>query len=180
MSRKDASGFSDVLGAFLTEADPAYRISIPADLASSLPWLTGKAVPCRLFPGCGASIQVDAEHGAISARFQRIAELLTQQRAKADDVEEAWASAARLAAFSWEITISKDYRFTVPEGVRKVGLLPAEPKGNSLVLYANGGILEVWTVEEWMKNLQPVVGASTKRKAMLDAAIALLEQRAEV
>lgn len=53
------------------------------------------------------------------------------------------------------------YRFTVPEPVRRLGLLSGEAtKGEraEIVMFGCGDILELWRPEDWRRNLRLICG----------------------
>ncbi len=65
----------------------------------------------------------------------------------------------RSNATAWRLRLepyAQTFRFTIPEHVRNIGLLPSQP--GMLVMFGNEDVLELWWPEDWKKNLRLTCG----------------------
>ena len=69
----------------------------------------------------------------------------------------------RAAASAWAVKLElygQTFRFTVPEHVRRIGLLSGE--SGTLVMFGCRDVLELWRPEDWKKNLRLICGDEWK------------------
>jgi len=65
------------------------------------------------------------------------------------DLNSAVGDYSRVLSMRWSVRIDGQKRLTIPEEVRKLGLLPGH-RGH-VVVWAFAGVVELWQMESWLE-----------------------------
>lgn len=151
------------------------RVRLPLEVREVIHWLEGEGpIDCIATPGVSGGLQVEAAavHEEMRAKF---IEALANATPRAEESSRKWVEASRLLATSWRMSIrveSSRFSITVPEPVRKAGLLPGV--GGVVVAFGFGEILEIWDAREWHKHTGII--ARTRRNMLSEAIEELLDR----
>ena len=145
----------------ILKVDERARLRLPRQLATAVSWLASshEDVSCLAMVGLKGGI-VLCPLALLAARLELMTGLSSDQFRRTAAGSEI-LDYARYAATSWPVTISFEakssrYAFYLPEGARKLGLVPNN--GERAVVFAAGEILEVWTAPDWIAYLRRVGG----------------------
>jgi hypothetical protein len=127
-----------------------HRVVLPKDLAQCVVWLNDaqESLTCIIeWLGDVPGLQI------------RPSDLVGHEY-----VPEAWLAerqALRILASRWPIRLERHgetFRFTIPEPVRRAGLLPGDndDKKEGVLLFASHDVFEVWRPSEWRRNLRRI------------------------
>lgn len=86
--------------------------------------------------------------------------MLAKRPLEINESSGRFADVVRYAAMSWPLTLDDQLRLTLPEDARKLGMLPGA--GEQVVVFASGEVLELWSVEAWLRRVGDV-GATRLR-----------------
>jgi hypothetical protein len=124
------------------------------DLEGLVPWLSGETVERVAVLGPRGGITVTSP--------EAVTEALT--RLGPDDLGEESAGTrrgdyARFLGMRWPLAFTFEsqgkgnrYTITLPEGARRLGLLPG-PEGE-VVVFISGSIFEIWDKDQWLTNVK--------------------------
>jgi hypothetical protein len=155
---------SDFLGFGVFELDRG-RLPLPKSISEYVSWLTFEAaveclavpLPCRLgglavFPPAAL-----AEHREMMAGWGK-------RDPRPGDMVTPSYELARTGMVTWVVKISKDGRFTLPEGACKLGLLPIADNAK-VALVAFRDVFEVWNPSDLRDRIHEAVGRWAELKA---------------
>ena len=139
------------------------RVTIPAAICACINWIPETAkdaepVECIAFPGTKGGMQIVPAEGGVAARLATIRRAFAEQ--ESDDSSNGNSVLAELGRFygsHWGLQLNADTnhrRFAIPSGA--VSMLFGGDCPRSVVLYAAGGLFEVWDVSEWASHVRNV------------------------
>ena len=159
--------------------DPQSRIRLDAELVKFVPWLDpakNRDLACIAQTGPEGELQIlqNIPHGEL---LSGISKSLAQVAADASEASASWLRFARVIATQWPLTCSydrKNKRFTIvlPKEARDLGLAPSA--GSTAVIFAAGGLLEIWRASTWLEHIHK---AHAELPTIIEAAADEIERR---
>ncbi len=152
----DRSGRPEPFQMWVHTVEKANRLRLSHDLALVVPWLateTGR-IECVCSAGAAGGVCIQPAK-AIDATRRSLTTHLDRRASTPTDDASGWVALARFLATSWDVPIAIEpgrFSLTLPEGARKLGLVPA--KGQVAVVFAVAGIVEVWPAGEWVQHVR--------------------------
>ena len=141
-----------------SKIDPAqHRILVPKDITLAVPWLRNRTkswTECRARPSLAVpAIEILSPVSSQRLDTVRYSRFFTADPVQAD-ASEPYMQLLRREANLWPVKIEavgETRRLYVPDDLSKIGFLPA--KGVVVVLFCFGNILELWTCDDWKRNV---------------------------
>lgn len=149
-------------GAFVVKVAADHRVLIPKVIRESVVWLVeaGSSVNCEIrWLGDVPALELQPCTEEIG---QPAAEFSSQFHSS----EPHHRQLLRTMASRWQVKIERHgqmSRFTLPEPIRRIGLLPG--KNGDLVLMGYQDILEMWKPEDWYENLRNICRSESAQMA---------------
>src|SRR5438270_5708109 len=136
-----------------------HRVRIPDSIANEVTWLNVEPkqhVPCRLIPQAPGGIQVWPSGGAFETAQSLTASGLNAIDRLHEEPDSEILRLTRLFSIFWNATVhyepsSVRFAITIPEEVRKIGLLPDE---GTLAFFAKKDLLEIWPSDAFISHVR--------------------------